>query len=167
MRVLAPQALAQPVLRPMTRDDIPAVRAFEQAACADATHAWSEDNYRSSLSSGYWMRVCTLPGGQVVGVCVAMFGVDELHLLNIAVDRACHGQGLASFMLERLVDLCQAHRLATLWLEVRPSNTRARALYERHGYAQVGLRKNYYPALGGREDAVVMRREVALDAPLD
>lgn len=167
MRVLAPQALAQPVLRPMTRDDIPAVRAFEQAACADATHAWSEDNYRSSLSSGYWMRVCTLPGGQVIGVCVAMFGVDELHLLNIAVDRACHGQGLASFMLERLVDLCQAHRLATLWLEVRPSNTRARALYERHGYAQVGLRKNYYPALGGREDAVVMRREVALDAPLD
>lgn len=167
MRVLAPQALAQPVLRPMTRDDIPAVRAFEQAACADATHAWSEDNYRSSLSSGYWMRVCTLPGGQVVGVCVAMFGVDELHLLNIAVDRACHGQGVASFMLERLVDLCQAHRLATLWLEVRPSNTRARALYERHGYAQVGLRKNYYPALGGREDAVVMRREVALDAPLD
>lgn len=167
MRVLAPQALPQPVLRPMTRDDIPAVRAFEQAACADATHAWSEDNYRSSLSSGYWMRVCTLPGGQVVGVCVAMFGVDELHLLNIAVDRACHGQGLASFMLERLVDLCQAHRLATLWLEVRPSNTRARALYERHGYAQVGLRKNYYPALGGREDAVVMRREVALDAPLD
>lgn len=167
MRVLAPQALPQPVLRPMTRDDIPAVRAFEQAACADATHAWSEDNYRSSLSSGYWMRVCTLPGGQVVGVCVAMFGVDELHLLNIAVDRACHGQGLASFMLERLIDLCRAHRLATLWLEVRPSNTRARALYERHGYAQVGLRKNYYPALGGREDAVVMRREVALDAPLD
>ncbi|HRH16370.1 MAG TPA: ribosomal protein S18-alanine N-acetyltransferase [Aquabacterium sp.] len=167
MRVLVPQALAQPVLRPMTREDIPAVRAFEQAACADASHAWSEENYRSSLSSGYWLRVCTLPGGQVVGVCVAMFGVDELHLLNIAVDRACQGQGLASFMLDRLVDLCRAHRLATLWLEVRPSNARARALYERHGYAQVGLRKNYYPALDGREDAVVMRREVALDAPLD
>ena len=108
-----------------------------------------------------------MPGGQVVGVCVAMFGVDELHLLNIAVDRACQGQGLASFMLDRLVDLCRAHRLATLWLEVRPSNARARALYERHGYTQVGLRKNYYPALDGREDAVVMRREVALDAPLD
>lgn len=167
MRVLSPQALPQPVLRPLTREDIPAVRAFEQAACADASHAWSEENYRSSLASGYWLRVCTLPGGQPVGVCVAMFGVDELHLLNIAVHRACHGQGLASFMLDRLVDVCRAHRLATLWLEVRPSNVHARALYERHGYVQVGLRKNYYPALDGREDAVVMRREVALDAPLD
>jgi ribosomal-protein-alanine N-acetyltransferase len=95
-----------------------------------------------------------------------MFGVDELHLLNIAVDQSLHGQGLGGHMLHQLVSLCHAHRLATIWLEVRPSNARAKAVYERHGYAAVGLRKNYYPTPEGREDAVVMKREVRLDSPL-
>jgi ribosomal-protein-alanine N-acetyltransferase len=155
-----------PALRPMTRDDIPAVLAMEQAACMHPSHAWSDDNYRSSLASGYWVRVVVGPDKQVWGVCVAMFGVDELHLLNIAVDQSLHGQGLGGHMLHQLVSLCHAHRLATIWLEVRPSNARAKAVYERHGYAAVGLRKNYYPTPGGREDAVVMKREVSLDSPL-
>lgn len=167
MRVLVPTEAEHPLLRPMTREDIPVVLAFERAACPHPSHAWSDDNYRSSLASGYWVRVCSLPGGPIVGVCVAMFGVDELHLLNIAVDASCHGQGLATHMLDRLQDLCRAHGLSSIWLEVRPSNTRARQLYERLGFAQVGLRKQYYPAVEGREDALVMKQEVALDAPLD
>lgn len=153
-------------LRPMTHDDIPAVLALERAACAQPLHAWSEDNYRSSLLSGYWMRVCCLPGNQVVGVCVAMFGVDELHLLNIAVSRAQQGRGVARWMLHTLLDLCRAHRLAAIWLEVRPSNERARALYRHEGYADIGVRKGYYPTEHGREDALVMKREVGLDASL-
>lgn len=157
---------SKPLLRPMTADDIPAVLSLEQAACAHPVHAWTEENYRSSLASGYWMRVCCRPDGQVLGVCVAMFGVDELHLLNIAVMRSEQGRGLARWMLDFLVDLCRAHRLAAIWLEVRPSNERARLLYARQGYAQVGLRKGYYPAEHGREDAVVMKREVSLDEPL-
>ncbi len=154
------------VLRPFTVDDLPAVLAFERAACPHPSHAWSEDNYRSSLASGYWMRVCCLPGGQVVGVCVAMFGVEELHLLNIAVAREQQGHGVARWMLGFLLDLCRAHRLAAIWLEVRPSNARARALYARQGYKEVAVRKAYYPAEIGREDALVMKREVAGDDAL-
>jgi len=157
---------AWPMLRPMTHDDIPAVLAMEQVACMDPLHAWSEDNYRSSLAGGYWMRVVVGPNGSMLGVCVAMFGVDELHLLNIAVSQSLHGQGLGGHMLGQLVQLCHAHQMAAILLEVRPSNLRARAVYERHGYVAVGLRKNYYPAAQGREDAVVMKREVALDSPL-
>jgi ribosomal-protein-alanine N-acetyltransferase len=166
--VSAPDAApkAWPALRPMTRDDIPAVVAMEQAACMHPSHAWSDDNYRSSLASGYWVRVVVGPDKQVWGVCVAMFGVDELHLLNIAVDQSLHGQGLGGHMLQQLVSLCRAHQLAHIWLEVRPSNARAQAVYERHGYVSVGRRKNYYPTPEGREDAVVMNREVLLDSPL-
>lgn len=159
--------LSQLVLRPMVPDDIAPVVAFEQLACAHPLHAWTPDNYRSSLASGYWTRVACLPDGQVVGACVVMFGVDELHLLNIAVADRARGQGVASLLLDLLVALARTHRQAAIWLEVRPSNERARALYARHHYLSVGLRKNYYPAVGGREDAMVMKREVALDAALD
>lgn len=152
--------IADLLWRPMTLDDIAEVRQMEGPACLHPVHAWSEDNYRSSLRSGYWMRVACSPQGRIVGVCVAMFGVDELHLLNIAVAREAQGQGLARWMLAQLITLCQAHALASIWLEVRPSNTPARALYLAQGYVDVGVRKAYYPAPEGREDALVMKREV-------
>lgn len=151
----------------MTAEDIAPVVAFEREACRHPSFAWSEENYRSSLASGYWVRVCCEPDGQPAAVCVAMFGVDELHLLNIAVARHCHGQGWAHNLLELLVGLCRAHRLSAIWLEVRPSNERARALYARHGYVEAGVRRHYYPAPDGREDAIVMKREVSLDGPMD
>ena len=148
------------LMRPMLPDDIPAVRALEVDACAHVTHAWSEDNYRSSLTSGYWMQVACQPDGAVVGVCVAMLGVDELHLLNIAVARPWQSRGLARHLLALLITLCREHHLQSIWLEVRPTNARARALYARQGYLDVGLRKQYYPAADGREDALVMKLEV-------
>lgn len=153
--------LSSLVIRPMRQDDVAAVRALEVEACLHPTHAWSDDNYRSSLGSGYWMQVACQPDGQVVGVCVAMLGVDELHLLNIAVARPWQSLGLARHFLSLLITLSRHHHLQSVWLEVRPTNARARALYARQGYLEVGLRKDYYPAAQGREDALVMKLEVA------
>jgi ribosomal-protein-alanine N-acetyltransferase len=148
--------------RPMTEADIPAVMAMESAACLHPMHAWSEENYRSSMRAGYWLRVrCASDTGHVVAVCVAMNGVDEIHLLNIAVDKAFHGQGVASEVLALLYERCREQYAAHLWLEVRPSNLPARALYVREGFTEIGLRKSYYPAPDGREDALVMRRDIA------
>lgn len=149
------------LVRPMRPDDIPAVRVLEVDACAHFSHAWSEDNYRSSLTSGYWMQVACQPDGSVVGVCVAMLGVGELHLLNIAVARHWQSRGLARHLLALLISVCHQHHLQSIWLEVRPTNARARALYERQGYLEVGLRRQYYPAAEGREDALVMKLEVS------
>lgn len=147
--------------RPMTEADIPAVMAMESQACLHPVHAWRDDNYRSSMRAGYWLRVRTdAQTGQVLAVCVAMDGVDEMHLLNIAVDRSLHGQGLAQDFMKVLYQLCVQREATALWLEVRPSNLRAKALYERQGFEAVGLRKNYYPAPDGREDALVMRRHI-------
>ena len=151
--------------RAMTEADIPAVLEMERHACPHPAHAWSEDNYRSSLRSGYWTRVRTqLDSGRIVGVCVAMDGVEEMHLLNIAVDKALHGAGLARGLLDTLYAFCRQAGVPLLWLEVRPSNERALGVYRCQGFVEVGVRKGYYPAPGGREDALVMRLDLTKKA---
>lgn len=150
------------VWRAMQLADVPAVVDMEQQACQHPLHAWTTDNYRSSLRSGYWSRVCVDTHGCITGVCVAMQGVDEVHLLNIAVARDCQGQGLAVWMLTQLDAWCSSLKCPVIWLEVRPSNHPALALYQAQRYAQVAVRKGYYPAVQGREDALVMKRDVAL-----
>jgi len=156
-------------VRSLRESDIEPWVAEERLSCAHALHAWTPENYRSSLRSGYWSRVLCeagdTPGSErVVAVCVAMDGVDEIHLLNIAVSRAWQGRGLASGMLQELYERCHEEHAGSLWLEVRPSNAPARALYLREGFVDIGVRRNYYPAAEGREDALVMRREIKLEA---
>lgn len=156
-------------VRSLTEADIEPWVTEERLSCLHALHAWTPENYRSSLRSGYWTRVLCEPGDtpgseRVVAVCVAMDGVDETHLLNIAVARAWQGRGLAAGLLQDLYERCHQARAASLWLEVRPSNARARALYLREGFVDIGVRRHYYPAEEGREDALVMRREIKLEA---
>ena len=86
----------------------------------------------------------------------AMQGVDEVHLLNITVDPRYQGQGWGRVLLDALALWARAQRAQWLWLEVRTGNARAQQVYQRYGYRRVGERKNYYPAEGGREDAIVM-----------
>ena len=157
-----PQALAdaagEVIDRILTDADIPEVTAMERLACAHPLHAWTDDNYRSSLRAGYWARVrCDAATGRIVAVCVAMDGVDEVHLLNITVAPAFQRQGWAHVMLDALAVWARGQGAQWLWREVRASNERARRIYEVHGYRRVGERKRYYPAADGeREDAVVM-----------
>jgi len=92
----------------------------------------------------------------VVAYCVVMFGVDELHLLNITVAPEWQSRGLGAQLLDDVVALGRSRGLGTLWLEVRESNHRAQGLYGRRGFLHQGTRRGYYPAAGRREDAVVM-----------
>ena len=139
--------------RSMRSADLAAVVNVETRAYS---HPWSRGNFIDSLAAGYIAEMLDSHDAGVVGYFVAMPGVDELHLLNITVAPDWQGRGHGSALL----DVVQAHAaergLATLWLEVRDSNHRARALYRRRGFAEVGLRRAYYPAAGPREDAVVM-----------
>ena len=83
--------------------------------------------------------------------------MDEVHLLNITVAPSQQRQGWARFLLDALALWSRGQGAQWLWLEVRASNVPARSLYTRYGFAQVGLRRGYYPAGGvQREDAVVM-----------
>ena len=123
---------------------------------------WSRGNFVDSLASGYLAELMLGPDGAVVGYFVALPGVDELHLLNITVATALQGRGHGQDLLDVLELRCREKRAPTLWLEVRASNARARALYLRRGFQEVGLRRAYYPApQGRREDAIVMRLDLS------
>lgn len=143
-----------PALQPMTVALVDAVMAIEVAAYA---FPWSRGNFIDSLAAGYAARVLRGARGELLGYFVAMAGVDEMHLLNITVAPAVQGRGHARVLIDALTALCREQQARALWLEVRASNARARAMYERLGFAQVGVRKGYYPApFGRREDAIVM-----------
>ena len=148
--------------RPMRTNDLDAVMAVEQA-CYE--FPWTRGNFLDSLAAGYETDLALDETGAVVGYRLAMVGVDEMHLLNLTVRLDCQGRGLARALLQRLIDDCRRLSLATLWLEVRPSDVRARALYQRRGFREVGLRRGYYPAADGRrEDAIVMQLPVPSSA---
>jgi ribosomal-protein-alanine N-acetyltransferase len=124
---------------------------------------WSRGNFVDSLAAGYLALCLVTPQGELLGYLVAMPGFEEWHLLNIAVAPGHQGQGHALALLDALKEQAQRTRAGVIWLEVRPSNQRARQIYERYGFVQVGRRKDYYPDHGGqREDALVLRYGVAL-----
>jgi ribosomal-protein-alanine N-acetyltransferase len=141
----------------MTESWLPAVCRVEQSAYP---HPWTQGNFSDSLRAGYQAQLLTGgagPNAQLLGYFVAMQGVDEVHLLNITVAPAFQRQGWARLMLDALVLWSRGQGAQWVWLEVRLSNTRARAVYERYGFRHVGTRRQYYPAANaGREDAVVM-----------
>jgi len=154
-----PQAGA-PRLQPMRVQHLDAVATIEAAAYP---FPWSRGNFVDSLAAGYWAEVLLDERAQVLGYYVAMPVVDELHLLNITVAPALHGQGHGRRLLDRVVQQARATQAVALWLEVRESNQRAREIYQRYGFVQVGRRPAYYPAPGGREDALLM--SLLLGAP--
>ena len=157
-------AIVQPRLPPieaagMRLPDLTEVMAVERVAYLVP---WTHGNFVDSLAAGYPAEVLRGPSAELLGYWVAMPGVDEMHLLNITVAPAWQGRGLAVLMLDRLLDACRQRGLTQLWLEVRASNARARAVYRRFGLAEVGRRRAYYPVPEGpHEDAILMSLSVA------
>ncbi|MBW8760312.1 MAG: ribosomal protein S18-alanine N-acetyltransferase [Burkholderiales bacterium] len=147
-----------PVLRVMTVPLLDAVLAIEVQAY---TFPWTRGNFIDSLAAGYLARVLLAEDGELIGYFVAMQGFEEMHLLNLTVAERHQGQGHARRLLTELYALCASCSASAVWLEVRESNDRARALYAREGFAEAGRRRDYYPApQGRREDALLMTRGV-------
>ena len=138
-------------LLPMTEADLTAVMAIESEIYA---FPWTLGNFRDSIAAGYscWTYTC---GGELFGYGVVMHAADEAHLLNLSVAAAGQKQGHGSRLLQRLCELARRCGARLILLEVRPSNLAGQRLYERHGFQRVGLRRDYYPAPYGREDALI------------
>ena len=140
-------------LRSITSEQLDAVMAIEQTAYS---HPWSRGHFRDSLNpqfeaQGLWL------GDELLGYFWAMRGFEEMHLLNITVAPARQGQGWGHMMLDALTLMSRHAGAQWLWLEVRQSNLRALQVYERYGFRQISIRKDYYPAgRQQREHAVVM-----------
>ena len=146
--------------RAMTARDVDTAQKVEASAYH---YPWSHSNFIDSLAAGYLAEVLEWEDG-LAGYFIAMAGVDELHLLNVTVAPAQQGQGLGRLLLDVVQDHGRRLGLATLLLEVRRSNERAHALYVRRGFTVVGERRGYYPALRGREDALVMSLKLSATA---
>jgi [ribosomal protein S18]-alanine N-acetyltransferase len=138
--------------RPLTEADLPRVVEIEQSAYV---FPWSLGNFRDSLFSGYRCTGAWLDH-TLLGYAITMPALEEIHLLNLAVDSAWQGRGYGAAILRHEIDVAKTTSCEIIYLEVRPSNIAALRLYETFGFKQLGLRRDYYPAVTGREDALFL-----------
>jgi ribosomal-protein-alanine N-acetyltransferase len=93
---------------------------------------------------------------EIIGFSVIMFVLDECHLLNISIKKSMQKQGYGSHLLNEVIRRANLAYSKTIYLEVRVSNQAAIHLYDKHGFNEMSIRKDYYRAKEGREDAVLM-----------
>jgi ribosomal-protein-alanine N-acetyltransferase len=136
----------------MRESDLAEVVAIEDSAY---THPWSKGNFADSLHSGYICRTLR-ENGALIGYFVVLVAAEEAHLLNLTVAPSRHRRGYGRALLGEAMALARERGARSLFLEVRPSNLAAQALYERLGFRRIAVRRGYYPAREGREDALVL-----------
>jgi [ribosomal protein S18]-alanine N-acetyltransferase len=159
---------------PMQPSDMRAVMSLEAMS---HSHPWTQGQFLDSLTAGHWaycIRPEMTPNAELAphlpglwGYCILYPAVDELHLLNITIDPALRRNGIGSRVMQAIEGIATQQKMSRIILEVRPSNMPAVKLYERMGYAIIGVRKAYYPAdevTGKREDAGVMAKSITLGA---
>jgi ribosomal-protein-alanine N-acetyltransferase len=143
---------ARLTIRSMTDDDLAAVVAMETRAYA---FPWTRGVFADCLRAGNACHVA-LSGTRMVGYVVLALGAGEAHLLNVCVGRDFQGRGFGRELIEWVLELAAGLDADVIFLEVRPSNRVAAHLYESLGFREVGVRRNYYPAHAGHEDARVL-----------
>ncbi len=138
-------------LRPMTVDDLERIMVIEPRAYE---FPWSEGIFRDCLRVGYccW---CYEENNELLGYGVMSVAAGESHILNLTVRPDSQRKGIGRKLMKNFIQLARRHHAETLMLEVRPSNDSAIKLYESMGFNEISRRHNYYPANGGREDALI------------
>ncbi|MSP86307.1 MAG: ribosomal-protein-alanine N-acetyltransferase [Methylotenera sp.] len=136
----------------MQLDDLDAIMSIEPYIYP---YPWTRGNFSDSLSAGYSAWVL-LRNEIIIGYALVMMVLDEAHLLNLSVTKAHQKQGLGRRLLEHMIQIAKSNQATNMFLEVRLSNVSAIALYENMGFNEMAIRRGYYPAKNGREDAVLM-----------
>ncbi len=119
------------------------------------SHPWTRGNFTDSLLAGYECRVWRLDA-ELVGYFVLMIGAGESHLLNLSIAPAHQRSGHGRALLREAADIAGRLGARSIFLEVRPSNRAAQSLYTKFGFKRIAVRRDYYPAHTGREDALVL-----------
>jgi len=148
-------------MRAMTRADVDAVLAIEEAV---QRFPWTRGNFIDALDSGYLCCVDETEEGGIRAYAILMPGVGEAELLTIGVAQAEQRRGVGRAMLSEMLDVARAKQLHRVFLEVRPSNVAAVALYRSADFSEIGIRRGYYQNASGSEDAVTMVCELTGDA---
>lgn len=145
-----------PQMRAMTESDLPEVARIEGRAYE---FPWTLGIFKDCLRAGYGCFVLSTHV-EIIGYFVLSVAANEGHVLNICIDPGEQGHGYGRRLMKRVLDLARWYQCERVFLEVRPSNPRAIALYHDLGFNEIGRRPRYYPARNGREDALVMAIEL-------
>jgi ribosomal-protein-alanine N-acetyltransferase len=140
-------------VRPMREADVAEVMRIERASYQ---FPWTEGIFHDCLRVSYLCRVA-LQDQRIVGYVVMSMGAGEAHILNLCVREEYRRVGVGRLLIRYLLDQAREAGMAEVFLEVRPSNDVAIVLYQSMGFEQIGTRRGYYQAVGGREDAAVLR----------
>ena len=140
-----------PRLARMQDADLDEVMAIENAIYS---HPWTRGNFTDSLVAGYECRTWRVEG-ELVGYFVLMVGAGEAHLLNLSIAQRHQRSGHGRALLREAADIAARLGAKSIFLEVRPSNHAAQVLYTKFGFKRISVRRDYYPAHTGREDALV------------
>ncbi len=141
-------------LRTMSYSDWKQVVTVEKKAYP---HPWTLGIFRDCLRVGHSAWVMTLDK-IVIGYAIVMLSPGEAHILNICVDPGYQAKGLGRYLLRYLIKRTNQTDIDMVLLEVRRSNTKAHLLYQSEGFHELGVRKAYYPADEGREDAIILAK---------
>jgi ribosomal-protein-alanine N-acetyltransferase len=149
---MSAQLQEMPKIRRMVLSDLDSVVAIEREVFL---FPWTRGNFSDSINSGYHCLVLDL-SGHLFGYGVMMIGAEEAHLLTLSIAAGSQRKGWGERLLRYFIQIAKAQRARSMFLDVRESNHAAARLYERIGFRQIGKRRDYYPAMGGREDSLVM-----------
>lgn len=142
------------LIKPMDKSHVAQVAALEKLCF---TPAWSEGSIASELDNPLSAWFVALDGSKVAGYIGSQTVIDESDMMNVAVAPEYRRQGIGETLVEVLTESLKTAGSRSLTLEVRQSNEAAQKLYEKMGFAQVGLRPNYY--VSPREAALIMRKD--------
>lgn len=149
---MSAQLREMPQIRRMLMTDLDAVVAIEREVFL---FPWTRGNFSDSIDSGYHCLVLE-QNGHLFGYGVMIIGPEEAHLLTLSVAAGSQRKGWGERLLRHFICIAREQRARSMFLDVRESNRAAARLYERMGFRQIGKRRDYYPAMGGREDSIVM-----------
>ncbi len=133
-------------------NDLSAIGLIENEVHA---YPWTQGNFLDSLKSNHTCLMMKL-NEEIIGYTVMMFVLDECHLLNISIKKSMQKKGYGSHLLKEVIRQANLAHAKTIYLEVRASNQTAIHLYDKHGFNEMSIRKDYYRTKEGREDAILM-----------
>jgi ribosomal-protein-alanine N-acetyltransferase len=151
---------AEIFIRTMTHEDLSVVSDIERRSYE---FPWSHGVFRDCLLAGYQCTVLERDG-EVAGYSILSVAAGEAHILNICVDREYRSMGYGERLLDELLFRARSSSVREIFLEVRPSNLHALALYKKKDFHKVANRPAYYQASGGREDADVLVKKLTTDS---
>ena len=158
--MIRPVPEAEVVIRPMRHEDLPHVSDIERRSYE---FPWSHGVFRDCLLAGYQCIVLERDG-DVSGYGILSVAAGEAHILNLCVEPAYRSHGYGERLLDELLFRARTSSVREIFLEVRPSNENALALYKKKGFYQVANRPAYYQASEGREDAAVLAKKLTVES---